>query len=273
MKVRKITNIIACLIIGFCIFVIIYDKFSEQKEPVYLFYSLDEKRYINDEKDYRINIYSYNKIDLNYANFYYKSNNNLMKIDVLKLDMLGTTSYNNYLYNIYNLYVLNSDKFTYNEIVIEYDDTSYLLKINKNILNDNNDKLLDFNYLNGHFAYVNNNLLLMGISIEFNEDITINNIKFNENIYVINSLIVEKNEENNIIENLHDYTLENNSNFSFSKNKRYYLPLGYKKLELVIVNKIKFDEYRVNTLDFLNTPRELKDYNSFINKGSIYVRN
>lgn len=272
MKVRKFTNLVAILIIIFCVSVIVVDKLNNKEKPSTLFYSLDQTRYLNDESDYRIRLYTYKDINVDYANFYFKDNNNLIKIDVLNLENLGSTIYNDYMYNIYDISVLNKDKFKYNEIVIEYDKEQYLLEINTNKLNVNKSNLLDYNYINGHFSYINNNLILVGITINLNEDIIINRVSINDNIYVINNLIEEKKIESNIIDNVHDYTKINFDNYKLSKNKYYYLPLSYKKIEIVISNKIKINDKAILILDFLNSPRELKDFPSFINKGILYVR-
>lgn len=272
---RKITNVVGIILLMGVVVIYTIQSINVGTSPAGYFYTL-ETTYIKDydqTESYSLNFYAYHLVDVQKINFTLESNDKTLSLQNVKIKRIGTCRYNSNLYNIYALEYRLSEYFMDSSahLLINYEGEEYKLNLGYLSILPNKRQELSFQQLEGHYAKINDTLHLVGISVEFNEDIVISKASLNDNIYIQVQNIVINNGLESVISapSIEDISEPSSGSKKLQAGTYYYFPLGYKKLTLVSqANIIVNDLYYLPGIPFSITTKTLVDYYQYVRKAT-----
>ncbi len=245
--------------------------------------------YNKDDTNMYFDIYINNKNNIieyiNQNTYYLKNNNDSYKLNVISIDKIISSYYNE---EQYYKYTLNCD------ILNIFGNDIFLDKCYINIQNDKfnltcfvgtikiyNDVIekLEFSDLYGNYSYVNNELHFVGFTIKLdNKYKQLNNIEIGNCYGLLN--YIEKDvlyDSQRNIEDLSYSPVNDKNNLSSykltAKQNYYYIPVSYSNLYLfnegTIILIIDNKKYYLEHFIFLANDILINDYNNILSKGEI----
>ncbi|MGM9970495.1 MAG: hypothetical protein ACI35S_08895 [Anaeroplasma sp.] len=145
-------------------------------------------------------------------------------------------------------------------------------------LSSNLYQLISIDSLSGSYSYINGELELVGINIEFSNNYnTLQEIRIGNTGYGILSKSIKGACFNNEIEILNiipSYSIKyTNHEFLSLQKDKYFIPIGYNSLYLIrggyLVIKLDGKNYYIDTFDFMVNELEISNYEKKIVKGEV----
>jgi len=280
-----IISIILVLIIGLFSILIINNKRIIDIE----FYSIPENHsyvYAKDKK-MSLNVYSKTSKPLIY---YENKNTYTLKLDTytIKLDdvEIEGIEYDDYYLIKYkfNIPYITDDEYISLKFDFVISNFKYDITLNMgtlSILNDTNFKLVNVSYLKAIYTEVDDELLLCGINLKFNNDIYNNlyELKIGSLLYANldeykNNLLLDS--VIDIYEYIPDYdylNIKSGNNILINKDYYIFIPINYSIYNLVREGYITFnidnEYYYFDSIPFLATTPKLNEFNSLVQKGEM----